>query len=101
MFQHPFSFKGRIRRLEYGLSLIITFIYLLILKVIGKDLEMPGSVAFVFFVPVCWFLLAQGAKRCHDRGYSGWHHNKLLMMLFANGEYGENRYGPNPKGDGN
>ena len=29
MFSHPFSFRGRIRRLEYCLSLIIVYIYIL------------------------------------------------------------------------
>lgn len=65
MFQNPFSFNGRIRRL------------------------------------VVWFLLAQGAKRCHDRGNSGWWQLipfYYLWMFFADGEIGDNEYGTNPKG---
>jgi uncharacterized membrane protein YhaH (DUF805 family) len=48
--------------------------------------------------------LAQGAKRCHDRGNSGWY---LLIpfyvfwMLFADSDIGANEYGLNPKGIGN
>jgi uncharacterized membrane protein YhaH (DUF805 family) len=51
-----------------------------------------------------WFFLAQGAKRCHDRGNSGWYlliPFYFLWMLFADGEIGQNDFGPNPKGIGN
>lgn len=27
----------------------------------------------IMLVPYCWFIWAQGAKRCHDRGNSGWY----------------------------
>ena len=55
----------------------------------------------ILLIPVYWFLLAQGAKRCHDRGNSGWYqiipfYN--LWMLFADSEKGVNDYGLNPKG---
>ncbi|MDR0798218.1 MAG: DUF805 domain-containing protein, partial [Dysgonamonadaceae bacterium] len=51
-----------------------------------------------------WFLWAQGAKRCHDRDRTGWYQMipfYFLWLIFADGEYGENDYGPNPKGLGN
>ena len=49
-------------------------------------------------------MIAQGAKRCHDRGNSGW--CQLiplygLFMVFGGSDHGENKYGPNPKGIGN
>jgi uncharacterized membrane protein YhaH (DUF805 family) len=46
-------------------------------------------------------MLAQGAKRCHDRGNSGiWQIIPFygLWMLFADGDLGRNEYGANPKG---
>lgn len=51
-------------------------------------------------VPYFWFIWAQGAKRCHDRGNSGWFQIIPfygLWMLFAEGETGTNEYGNSPK----
>jgi uncharacterized membrane protein YhaH (DUF805 family) len=103
MFKHPFSFDGRIRRTEFGLSYII---YIVAAVVIGALMSIDGSFSLLglLFIPAIWFLLAQGAKRCHDRGNSGWY---LLIpfyvfwMLFADSDIGANEYGLNPKGIGN
>jgi uncharacterized membrane protein YhaH (DUF805 family) len=51
-------------------------------------------------LPLLWFYLAQGAKRCHDLGNSGWW--QLIpfygvFLLFQNSEPGVNKYGYNPK----
>ncbi|WP_449437398.1 DUF805 domain-containing protein [Pedobacter steynii] len=48
-----------------------------------------------------WFMLAQGAKRCHDRNNNGWWQFIPFYgfwMLFVPGDVGDNKYGPNPKG---
>ena len=106
MFRHPFSFKGRIRRTEYWIS---TFIYLVwyaflefsAIMVEQSDKNMPlFLIALVLTIPAIWFMWAQGAKRCHDRGNSGWY--QLIpfygfWMLFAGSEDGDNEYGENPK----
>lgn len=63
--------------------------------------ENTTSYIFAFaYIPLIWFFLAQGAKRCHDRGNSGWY--QLIpfygfWMLFADGDAGVNNYGVNPK----
>lgn len=65
---------------------------------------MPEEVLYIFLIPVYWFIWAQGAKRCHDRNNTGWFQIIPFYgfwMLFADGDYGENDYGPNPKGLGN
>lgn len=106
MFRNPFSFKGRIRRLEYGISFIIMVIINTImqgiLSVAGSSNGSEGLIVlyFVFLIPYCWFSLAQGAKRCHDRGNSGWYQIIPfygLWMLFADGEKETNEYGECPK----
>lgn len=112
MFKAPFSFEGRIRRTEYGLSYLIylafSFPFNIYLRTSENSYEGPsGTVLVIFFIlliPFLWFLLAQGAKRCHDRGNSGWFQLIPfygLWMLFADSDHGPNEYGPNPKGQGN
>jgi uncharacterized membrane protein YhaH (DUF805 family) len=99
MFKNPFSFKGRIRRTEYGISFII---YVVVAGFLNVLLETGDEFAFLglAYIPLMWFIWAQGAKRCHDRGNNGWYQIIAfygLWMLFADGEPGVNEYGPNPK----
>lgn len=103
MFKHPFSFNGRIRRIEYGLSYIIYIIWNVIIQAMMTPSE-PSMGACIFvvvsFIPMIWFLWAQGAKRCHDRDNSGWYQIipfYFLWMIFAEGDSDENSYGNSPK----
>lgn len=99
MFSRTFYFEGRIRRLEYGISFIIFAILLVFLN----ELTMYKELAFLAmaYLPLYYFIFAQGAKRCHDMGRSGWW--QLIpfygiWMIFAEGEKGvSNKYGVNPK----
>lgn len=103
MFKKPFSFEGRIRRLEYGLSYLIYFVSAIIVSLLTEVNELFAFL-LIGYIPLIWFMLAQGAKRCHDRGSSGWYQIIPfygLWMLFADGVFGQNEYGPNPKGLGN
>lgn len=104
IFENPFSFSGRIRRLEYGISFIMYLVmYLSIIgSMIQPDAEDNNPVVFlVIAIPILWFLWAQGAKRCHDLGNSGWYQLipfYVFWMLFQDGQAGENEYGDDPKG---
>lgn len=96
MFAAPFSFEGRIRRLEYGISTIIY--YIVYLTVLGISTEAP--IMGLAMIPIIWFILAQGAKRCHDRGNSGWYQIipfYVFWMIFAEEDKGVNKYGNPPK----
>lgn len=103
MFKRPFSFHGRIRRTEYGISFIIYFVWVMILNVATASNDMSeGLLIFliVTYVPMIWFLWAQNCKRCHDRGNSGWYQLipfYFFVLLFGDGEEGSNDYGDNPK----
>lgn len=103
MFKRPFSFNGRIRRTEYCLSFII---YMIWNGVINAMMETPepslGASLFVLisFIPMIWFLWAQNAKRCHDRGNSGWYQIipfYVFVLMFGGSDEGSNEYGDNPK----
>ncbi len=99
MFTNSFSYEGRIRRTEYGISLIIYVFAATIVNVIVKTGEFP--IIGLASIPILWFLFAQGAKRCHDMGNSGWYQIipfYILWMIFAKGENWLNKYGANPKG---
>ena len=57
----------------------------------------------IVLIPSAWFSFAQGAKRCHDVGLSGWYQLIpffTIYLIFAEGKYGPNKYGDNPKGIG-
>lgn len=101
MFKRPFNFfTGRIRRMEYCLSLIMLYVYSFIIGLIVGASRWPEGVLCILLIPGYWFIWAQGSKRCHDRGNSGWYQLIPfydLWMAFADGEPGENEYGTNPK----
>ena len=102
MFKNPFSFEGRIRRTEYGLSLIAAAVGRVFITMIlaSGNQEGLGFLNLLFQVPFLWFFLAQGAKRCHDVGLNGWYQLIPfcpLFLIFASGEEGSNEYGANPK----
>ena len=92
MFKKPFSFEGRIRRSEFWIGAFI-FIF-------GITICSSSSILGLGYIPLIWFKLAQNAKRCHDRGNSGFFQLIPfygLWMAFAEGDKGPNQYGENPK----
>ena len=104
MFKAPFSFEGRIRRTEFGITYIIYFAVTLFISYISEPRSDISTILLFTYIPLLWFLWAQGAKRCHDRGNSGWYQIipfYVFWMLFADSDVGPNEYGPNPKGIGN
>lgn len=105
MFAHPFSFKGRIRRLEYALSYLIYNVYFFIIEMETSKMSDDNLslllLMLVTMILMVWFILAQGAKRCHDRDNNGWWQFipfYFLWMLFGDGDEYENDYGKDPKG---
>ena len=71
MFKNPFSFNGRVRRLEYGLSLIVLYLMVMALGIISDLIASSRE----------WDIM-----------------NTHLILLFAESDPGFNEYGPNPKG---
>lgn len=100
MFKKPFSFKGRIRRTEFGITVIIGAIISFLLQWYASIGEAAAVMALLLYVPLIWFMCAQGAKRCHDRNNTGWFQvipYYFIWMLFAKGDSRTNSYGLDPK----
>ncbi|HEY8935618.1 MAG TPA: DUF805 domain-containing protein [Cyclobacteriaceae bacterium] len=103
MFKNPFSFNGRIRRMEYGLSILIHIVFYIAALALIDSSDTSGigaTIGVLMFIPMLWFLWAQGAKRCHDIDRSGW--MQIIpfygfFLLFQGSDDGTNSYGPNPK----
>ncbi|MBS1528782.1 MAG: DUF805 domain-containing protein [Bacteroidetes bacterium] len=103
MFKDPFSFKGRIRRKEYVITMLILYIISFALAYAMGDGSVDGIYVWLFIiilVPFVWIQLAQNTKRCHDVNRSGWYQIipfYTIYLLFAEGDKFRNRYGPSPK----
>lgn len=97
----PFSFKGRIGRVQLILSYVVGFVaWFASFLLFGiEHSDGNGGVILLFLactVAFFWFLYAQCAKRCHDLGKSGawmfvpfWN----ILLFFAEGEKKDNQYG--------
>ena len=102
MFKRVFTYKGRIRRLEFGISYLIYFIlYFFVITVIRfVSQPMAMSLMLAYLVIVVGMYL-QMIKRCHDIGKSGWWVLVPIFnpffLLFEKGEDNVNEYGTNPK----
>lgn len=91
-----FSFEGRIRRVEYGITILLYAVF----SVFWTLIKIP-FLQSILSILLLWFLWAQGAKRFHDIGKSGWWQIVpffVLWMLFKDGDVGFNEYGEDPKG---
>ena len=120
MLKAPFSFDGRIRRIEYFLSGLVCGVVVWIAMLLGVGTFLLGAgsgsaagsafgllIGVVAIIAAIWFSLAQGIKRLHDLDKSGWlilicyipfvGWIFALYMLFADGTVGPNQYGPDPK----
>ena len=111
MFKNPFSFQGRIGRLEFFLSLLILIAYVVIVILIGNYLfpvnKSSSAYLVIIFFPPLWFFLVVRIKRLHDLDQSAWllvlsavpvvNIGLELYMLFGSGTKRANEYGPASK----
>ena len=110
------DFKGRARRAEYWnfvlfnvlISIALTLIDIFIIGIdpfAGESGILSNLYSLAVFLPSLGVLV----RRLHDVGKSGWFFLIvlipligaiwLLILLFIDGEQGENKWGPNPKED--
>lgn len=108
-------FGGRARRKEYWIFSLVQALIIFGLKGLGFLLRKhdPEGVtalvesiyAYATFVP----LIAVSVRRLHDTNRSGWWFLTILIplvnffllfgLMIQDSQPGENRFGPNPKGD--
>ena len=101
MFNNPFSFKGRIRRLEYVISIALYLFLFFSISTLTQGIAYGKEIFWSVFLVLSWFLIAQGAKRCHDVGTNGFYQFipfYFLWLIVEDGIPKKNRYGLNPKG---
>ena len=103
MFKNPFSFHGRISRLEFFLSFTIFWVALSVAVLL--DYVLNDNVIFVMILLpfLFWFLIAQYVKRLHDLDQSPWllllmaipviNTGLVIYLLFWKGTSGRNQYG--------
>lgn len=107
------NFSGRARRQEYWMYVLFWILTIVAIGMLAGALEnfieadWASPVIGVFVVGTFIPFLAVNARRLHDQGKSGgyffinfipivgriWY----LVLMCTNGEYGPNRYGPDPK----
>ena len=120
------SFKGRIPRMTFWLSLLVMMIIQWVLfalfgglSIMGMDFNDPAAAEqmmakmlplYLIILVFLWPTLAIYAKRWHDRNKSGWWTLILFVPLigsiwlivecgFLRGTEGPNRFGNDPIGD--
>ncbi|MBK8846553.1 MAG: DUF805 domain-containing protein [Bacteroidetes bacterium] len=107
------DFKTRARRMEYWMFAVCQLVFLipamLLDSLLGTNFE-PLPYGFIYMITALVFFvpgLAVFVRRMHDVGKSGWFiliafipligAIWLLVLLFTDGQPGENKWGPNPK----
>lgn len=101
-----FSAQGRVGRLRYlAYSTGASLVYSLLIGLLGATLagtSTATTITLLAYVPLLWFTVITGIKRCHDIGISGWWSLTLiipliaLVWIFVPGNKGVNRFGPPP-----
>ncbi|NPU70018.1 DUF805 domain-containing protein [Bradyrhizobium sp. 83012] len=96
-----FSFDGRVSRSAYWLGLVLAFAFFVVVAVV-PPLAFNNAVLGLSLLAL-WPTLAIGAKRCHDRGRSGWYQlvglipfvgqiTLFIELGFLRGTDGPNRF---------
>ncbi len=113
--EHYLDFKGRARRQEYWMFILINTIISIVLAVLDQTIGLTyggnGILGTVYGLIVLLPALGVTVRRLHDAGKSGWYYLLILLpiigwiwliVLFCkDSEHGANKWGNNPKEIGN
>ena len=116
VFENYLNFKGRARRSEYWyfalLNILLAFGFYFIDTLLGINFDTNAGGPFytVFFLGTLIPGIAVAVRRMHDLNKTGWSLFLiffpfigpiwLLFLLCSDGTKGENKYGPDPKSEG-
>jgi len=111
-------FSGRARRKEYWMFILFNFIFSLVAWLLDVVIFVMtfwggfwgfGPIGVVYAIAVFIPGLAVAVRRLHDVGKSGWYYFIILIpiagpiwflvLLCSDSQPGDNKYGPNPKGE--
>jgi uncharacterized membrane protein YhaH (DUF805 family) len=108
------DFNGRARRMEYWMFVLFNVIFAIsasiVDNILGTGWEGGGGLIYLLYVLFAFIPgLAVAVRRLHDTGKSGWMiliifipiigFIWLLVLMFTEGDFSENEYGPNPKAE--
>lgn len=101
------GFSGRARRKEYWMFVLFNVVISFVLGAIGALIDQGSLLGSIYALAVLLPGLAVTVRRLHDTGRAGWWllisfvpligFIVLLVFTAADGEPGDNAYGPNPK----
>ena len=102
------GFQGRARRKEYWMFFLFNFLITVLLSIIEVMLGLGGILSGIYGLFVLLPSIAVNVRRLHDIGRTGWWMllsfipvvGLIVLLIFAalDSQPGENKYGPNPKG---
>jgi uncharacterized membrane protein YhaH (DUF805 family) len=102
------GFQGRARRKEYWMFFLFNFLITMLLSIIEVMLGLGGILSGIYGLFVLLPSIAVNVRRLHDIGRTGWWMllsfipvvGLIVLLIFAalDSQPGENKYGPNPKG---
>lgn len=101
------NFMGRARRKEYWMFFLFNVLFVFVTTAIDLVLGIFPLLYVIYILAIIVPSIAVFVRRMHDVGKSGWWFFIgfipiigtiwLLVLLFTDGDPGENSYGPSPK----
>lgn len=101
VFQNYANFSGRARRSEYWFFVLFNTIAYIVLIFLGVAIRFP-ALGLLYILAALIPSIAVAVRRMHDVGKSGWYSLipiYSIILVFTEGDTGDNEYGPDPKGE--
>jgi uncharacterized membrane protein YhaH (DUF805 family) len=102
------NFSGRSRRAEFWMYTLINTIISVVLAIVDMAVGLGGILQGIYGLMVLLPGIAVATRRLHDTNHSGWWQLIALTVIgiiplfiwsVQDSDPGDNRYGPNPKGE--